>query len=59
MVGGLRSDTVREMSSDSHLPTSDDADPEDETTPGGAVRDLEEMAEETGAAAPEDEPAAQ
>ena len=56
MVGGLRSDTVRGMSSDSHLPTSDDADPEDETTPGGTVRDLEELAEEEGGQAPEDHP---
>jgi hypothetical protein len=44
------------MSSDSHLPTSDDDDPEDETTPVGTVRDLEELAEETGATTPEDEP---
>jgi hypothetical protein len=47
------------MSSDSHLPTSDDDDPEDETTPGGTVRDLEEMAEEIGATTPEDQPPGQ
>jgi hypothetical protein len=36
------------MTSDDHLPTSDDDDPEDETTPIGTVRDLEELAKEEG-----------
>ena len=32
-----------------HQPGSDEADPEKQTTPAGVVRDLEEMADETGA----------
>jgi 5-methylphenazine-1-carboxylate 1-monooxygenase len=48
---------VGTMTSEDHLPTSDDDDPEDETTPIGAVRELEELAEETGTF-PKDEPSA-
>jgi hypothetical protein len=37
------------MSDHPHQASSDEADPEDEPTPGGVVRDLEERAEELGA----------
>jgi hypothetical protein len=37
------------MSSHPHQPGSEDADPEEESTPGGVVEYLEEMAEELGA----------
>jgi len=47
---------VGAMSSDAHLPTSDDDDPEDETTPIGTVRDLEELTEQEGGRFPEDTP---
>jgi hypothetical protein len=44
------------MSAESHLPGSKDADPEKETTPAGVARDLEEMADETGASTEGDQP---
>jgi hypothetical protein len=37
------------MSSHPPQPSSDDADPEKESTPAGLVKDLEEKAEELGA----------
>ncbi len=37
------------MSTDPTPPASDEADPEKQTTPGGQVEELEEMAEETDA----------
>jgi len=37
------------MPTESHLPASDDADPEKETTPAGSAEELEEMAAEEGA----------
>jgi hypothetical protein len=38
-----------------HLPSSDEADPEKVTTPGGVTEDLERHADETGAGAVDDE----
>jgi len=37
------------MSSKPPEPSSDDADPEEQSTPGGMTEELEEMAEELGA----------
>jgi hypothetical protein len=37
------------MSSHPHQPSSDEADPEKESTPAGVVGDLEEKAEDLGA----------
>jgi hypothetical protein len=37
------------MTSHPHQPSSDEADPEQETTPAGVARDLEQKAEELGA----------
>jgi len=37
------------MASHPHQPSSDEADPEKQTTPAGVARDLEEEAEESGA----------
>jgi hypothetical protein len=44
------------MTSDDHLPTSDDDDPEDETTPIGTVRGLEELVKEEEGNFPPDQP---
>jgi hypothetical protein len=46
------------MPTESPLPSSDDADPEKQTTPAGAVEELEEMAAEEGATTdrPDDRP---
>jgi hypothetical protein len=37
------------MSSHPHQPSSDEADPEKQSTPAGIVKDLEEAADEVGA----------
>jgi hypothetical protein len=37
------------MTSHPHQSSSDEDDPETQSTPAGVVRDLEELAEETGA----------
>jgi hypothetical protein len=37
------------MTTHPHQSSSDEADPETQSTPAGVVRDLEEVAEETGA----------
>lgn len=37
------------MTSHPHQPSSDEADPETETSPAGVARDLEEKADELGA----------
>ncbi len=43
------------MNADPTPPASDEADPEDQTTPGGHVGELEEMIEGTGAVVGPDE----
>jgi hypothetical protein len=49
MYAGPRPGYGTAMTSHPHQPSSDEADPEKETTPAGVARDLEEKAEELGA----------
>jgi hypothetical protein len=46
------------MSNETNLPSSDDADPEKESTPGGIAGDLEAHADETDATTDDAEGAA-
>lgn len=45
------------MTNDPTPPASDEADADDQTTPGGQVGEIEELADETGADIPADDDA--
>ena len=51
----LGAGTDTRMHDDPTPPASDEADPEQQTTPGGQVEELEEMIEETDAEVPDDD----
>jgi len=55
-MSGVRDGYSHAMTAHPHQPSSDEADPEKETTPAGVVADLEDKAEAEGATTGESDP---